>query len=69
MRKSEQRVKHHVISMRISGDEWDSLREAMNHLQCRRVSDLMREAFKLVIAPPGPFETAVAEGAEEGQLA
>jgi riboflavin synthase len=61
MRQSEELVKKHIISMRISEQEWDSLHEAMKFLQVRRVSDLMREAFKLVVNPP-TFETASTEG-------
>lgn len=57
-------LKQHIISMRISAEEFATLREAMDHLQCRRVSDLMREAFKLMLVPPPSFETA-AKGADE----
>jgi hypothetical protein len=64
MKKPEKRVKQHVISLRISADEMDSLREAMKYTQCRRVSDLMREAFKVMFAPPPSFETA-ANGTDE----
>jgi len=62
MKRSNQRVKRHIISLRVSTEEWDSLHEAMQGLQVKRVSDLMREAFKLVLAPPASFETATTEG-------
>ena len=64
MKESNQRVKRHVVSMRISEEEWDVLNETMKYLQFRRVSDLMREAFKLILTPGASFETA-ANGAEE----
>jgi hypothetical protein len=60
--KGERRVKKHIISLRISAEEWDSLNEIMKGLQFKRVSDLMREAFKLVLAPPNSFGDAAAEG-------
>jgi 2,4-dienoyl-CoA reductase-like NADH-dependent reductase (Old Yellow Enzyme family) len=62
MKQSKQRVKQHIISMRISAEEWDSLHETMKCLQFQRVSDLMREAFKLVLAPTSSFETVAADG-------
>ena len=62
MKQSGHCVKRHIISMRISAEEWDSLHEAMKCLQFRHVSDLMREAFKLVLAPTSTFETATSEG-------
>ena len=62
MKQSEQCVKRHIISMRISAEEWDSLHEAMKCLQFRRVSDLMREAFKQVLSPTSTFETATTKG-------
>lgn len=62
MKQREQLVRRHIISMRISEEEWDSLHQAMECLQFRRVSDLMREAFKLVMAPTSVFETATTEG-------
>ncbi|HJV36473.1 hypothetical protein [Geomonas sp.] len=63
MRRDEQRVKRHVISMRVSAEEFDSMHETMKSLHYRRVSDLMRDAFKLLMTPPG-LEGAI-EGAEE----
>jgi hypothetical protein len=65
VKKDQQRVKRHVISMRVNAEEWDSLLRTMNHLQCRRVSDLMREAFKLVTIPNASLDTAV-NGTEKG---
>ena len=35
--------------------EWDSLHDTMADLQFKRVSDLLREAFKLVHAQPASF--------------
>lgn len=61
-KRSEQRAKRHIISMRISAEEWVSLHETMQCLQFQRVSDLMREAFKLVLVPPPSFEAAVTNG-------
>ena len=60
MKRGERRVKRHIISLRISSEEWDSLNETMKGLQFKRVSDLMREAFKLVLAPQ--FGDAATEG-------
>jgi len=48
--------------MRISAEEWESLHELMKCLQLKNVSDIMREAFKLVMAPPATLETATNEG-------
>ena len=62
MKRGERRVKRHIISLRISAEEWDSLHEIMQGLQFKRVSDLMREAFKLVLTPPATFGDAAAEG-------
>lgn len=62
MRRDEQRVKRHVISMRVSAEEFDSMHETMKSLHYRRVSDLMRDAFKLLMAPP--MDAAI-EGAEK----
>lgn len=64
MRRDEQRVKRHVISMRVSAEEFDSMVETMKSMHYRRVSDLMREAFKLLMAPPSALEAAV-KGVEE----
>lgn len=54
MKRSDKRVKRHIISMRISVEERDSLHNIMESLQFKRVSDLMREAFKLVLSTPTP---------------
>jgi hypothetical protein len=62
MKRNNQRVKRHIISMRISAEEWNSLHETMKCLQVQRVSDLMREAFKLVLSTTPSYETAVTEG-------
>ena len=62
MKRGEKRVKRHIISLRISSEEWDSLHEIMKGLQFKRVSDLMREAFKQVLIPPASFNDAAAEG-------
>ena len=49
MKLSNQRmIRRHIISMRISSEEWDSLHEAMKCLKLKRVSDLMREALRQV---------------------
>lgn len=64
MRRREVRVKRHIISMRVSAEEFETMHETMKSLQCRRVSDLMREAFKLLM-PPSPSFEAAAKGAEE----
>jgi hypothetical protein len=61
-KRSEQRVRRHIISMRISAEEWRSLHETMQCLHFQRVSDLMREAFKLVLAPPPSLEAAGTNG-------
>ena len=66
MRRNELRVKRHVISMRVSAEEFDSMCETMKSMHYRRVSDLMREAFKLLMTPPTSLET-VANGAEEAR--
>ena len=65
MREGGGRVKRHVISTRISRDEWDLLHDAMKCLQFRRVSDLMREAFKLVLDSAPASEAAAAGGRGE----
>ena len=62
MKQREKRIKRHIISMRISAEEWESLHELMKCLQLKNVSDIMREAFKLVMAPPATLETATNEG-------
>ena len=62
MKRGERRVKRHIISLRISAEEWDSLHEIMQGLQFKRVSDLMREAFKLVLTPPASFGDTAAQG-------
>jgi hypothetical protein len=56
--------KRHIISMRISTEEWDSLQEIMKGLQLKRVSDLMREGFRQLLTPAEPFENIAAEGPE-----
>jgi hypothetical protein len=61
MKRSEQRIKNHIISMRISSEEWASLHETMKCLELQRVSDLMREAFKLVMTPASSFEPTTTE--------
>jgi len=62
MRQNGKCVKRHIISLRVSTEEWDTLQEIMKGLQFKRVSDLMREAFRQVLAPPDSFETVAAEG-------
>ena len=52
LKQNGRQVKQHIISLRISAVEYASLHEAMKGLQFKRVSDLMREAFKLLQAPP-----------------
>lgn len=46
--KRPSRKNQHVISLRVSAEEWDSLHETMKGLKYKCVSDLMRAAFKLV---------------------
>jgi len=55
MKQSNRRVKSHIISLRVSNEEWNSLRQIMQGQQFKRVSDLMREAFKMVLTPPSSF--------------
>ena len=62
MKRGERRVKRHIISLRISAEEWDSLHEIMHGLQFKRVSDLMREAFKLALTAPTGCGGAATEG-------
>lgn len=62
MKRNNRRIKRHIISLRVSSEEWESLHEIMKGLQFNRVSDLMREAFKLVLTPPVAFEAATSEG-------
>ena len=62
MKQGERRVKRHIISLRVSAEEWDSLHEIMQGRKFKRVSDLMREAFRLVLAPPASFGAAGSEG-------
>ena len=64
--RSNKRIKRHIISMRISAEEWNSLHETMKCLQVQRVSDVMREAFKLIVAPASSFATAATEGQNRG---
>ena len=58
MKRSGRNAKTHIISLRISAEEWDALHEIMDGLQLNRVSDLMREAFKQVVAPSSSFQDA-----------
>ncbi|HBA89983.1 MAG TPA: hypothetical protein DCZ75_18905 [Geobacter sp.] len=60
MRKGN--TKRHIISLRVSTEEWDALQEMMKGLQLKRVSDLMREGFKELMAPSGSMQSATAEG-------
>jgi hypothetical protein len=62
MKRTERRIKRHIISLRVTTEEWDSLHEIMQGLQFKRVSDLMREAFQLVLASPATFETVATKG-------
>ena len=55
-------VKRHIISLRVSTEEWDTLQEIMKGLQFKRVSDLMREAFRQVLVPPDSLDAAATEG-------
>jgi hypothetical protein len=48
--------------MRISTEELDYLHEIMKGQQFKRVSDVMRAAFKLVLAPPAALGDAASEG-------
>lgn len=54
--------KKHIISLRVSNEEWHILQEAMKGLQLKRVSDLMREGFKQLLAPCGTLHEAAPEG-------
>lgn len=54
--------KRHIISLRVSTEEWDALQETMKGLQLKRVSDLMREGFKQLLAPSGSLQEMAAEG-------
>lgn len=60
MRRGEK--KKHIISLRVSNEEWHILQEAMKGLQLKRVSDLMREGFKQLLAPCGTLQGAAPEG-------
>ena len=60
-RGGNSRMKRHIISMRISTEELDYLHEIMKGQQFKRVSDVMRAAFKLVLAPPAPLGDAASE--------
>ena len=62
MRQGEKGIKRHIISMRVSAEEWDSLNDLRRGLQMRYVSDIMREAFKLIVTPPDSFEAATSDG-------
>ena len=50
MKRIEKHAKQHVVSLRISEEELDAIHEKVRTLQFQCVSELMREAFKLVIA-------------------
>jgi hypothetical protein len=54
--------KQHIISLRVSNEEWHVLQEAMKGLQLKRVSDLMREGFKQLLTPCGTFQGPAPEG-------
>lgn len=54
--------KTHIISLRVSNEEWHVLQETMKGLKLKRVSDLMREGFKQLLAPCGTFQEAAPEG-------
>ena len=62
MRKD--RRKHHIISLRVSTEEWNTLQETMRGMQLQRVSDLMREGFKMLLAPTDSLQDAVANRQE-----
>jgi len=62
MKQHERRIKRHIISLRVSKEEWDSLHEVMQGLQFKNVSAIMREAFQLVITTPDSFATAATDG-------
>jgi len=62
MRQKAKGVKRHIISLRVSAEEWDTLHEIMKGLQFKRVSDLMREAFKQVLTPPDELDSAATQG-------
>lgn len=64
MKRQNKSVKQHIISLRVSTEEWNSLHEIMQGLQFKRVSDLMREAFKLVLNPHPHFAESMTEGQE-----
>lgn len=56
--------KRHIISLRVSTEEWDTLQEIMKGLQLKRVSDLMREGFRM-LAPTDSFQGAIPEGSQK----
>lgn len=61
MKQSGNRVKSNVVSLRVSDEEWESLRETMSRLHLDRVSDVMREAFKLLaVSAPSLADAAPA---------
>ncbi|HZV82017.1 MAG TPA: ribbon-helix-helix protein, CopG family [Geobacteraceae bacterium] len=51
--------KPYVVSLRISDDEMDHVRELMN-MTNKGASELMREAFKLFVSEVAPHPTASA---------
>ena len=61
MKSDCSRMKRHIVSMRISSEEFNSLQEIMKGRQFNRVSDLMREAFMLVLTTPALFGHSPAE--------
>lgn len=54
--------KNHIISLRVSNEEWIVLQEAMKGLQMKRVSDLMRAGFRQLLTPCGSFQDPATEG-------
>lgn len=56
--------KRHIISLRVSTEEWDTLQEIMKGLQLKRVSDLMREGFRM-LPPTDSYQGAVPEGSQK----
>lgn len=55
-------IKRHIISLRVSTEEWDALQETMRGLQMKRVSDLMRAGFRELLDPSASFHGAAHEG-------
>jgi hypothetical protein len=67
MKRKISSVKSHVVSMRISADEWETLREVMKYLQLDSVSDVMREAFRHISEPSSFMVSAAGEGHGSGR--